>query len=46
MDFEPLPSTPEEFTRFMQAESKRWAEAVKISRSRAAAMKRNIGRIR
>lgn len=31
MDFEPLPSTPEEFTRFMQAESKRWAEAVKIS---------------
>jgi tripartite-type tricarboxylate transporter receptor subunit TctC len=31
MDFEPLPSTPEEFTRFMQAESRRWAEAVKIS---------------
>jgi tripartite-type tricarboxylate transporter receptor subunit TctC len=31
MDFEPLPSTPEEFTRFMQAESKRWAEAVRIS---------------
>jgi tripartite-type tricarboxylate transporter receptor subunit TctC len=31
MDFEPLPSTPEEFTRFMQAESRRWAEAVRIS---------------
>ena len=31
MDFEPLPSTPEEFTRFEQAESKRWAEAVKLS---------------
>ena len=31
MGFEPLPSTPEEFTRFSQAESRRWAEAVKIS---------------
>ncbi len=31
MGFEPLPSTPEEFSRFAQAESKRWAEAVKIS---------------
>jgi tripartite-type tricarboxylate transporter receptor subunit TctC len=31
MDFETLPSTPEEFTRFAQADSKRWAEAVKIS---------------
>lgn len=31
MDFDPLPSTPEDFTRFMQAESRRWAEAVKIS---------------
>ena len=31
MDFEPLPSTPEEFTRFAQAESRRWAEAVKLS---------------
>lgn len=29
--FEPLPSTPEEFTRFSQAESRRWADAVKIS---------------
>ena len=36
MDFEPLPSTPEEFTRFMQAESKRWAEAVKLSGFKAA----------
>ena len=31
MGFEPLPSTPDEFTRYAQAESKRWAEAVKIS---------------
>ena len=31
MGFETLPSTPEEFTRFAQAESRRWAEAVKIS---------------
>jgi tripartite-type tricarboxylate transporter receptor subunit TctC len=31
MDFEPLPSSAEDFTRFMQAESKRWAEAVRIS---------------
>jgi tripartite-type tricarboxylate transporter receptor subunit TctC len=31
MDFEPLPSTPEEFTRFGRAESQRWAEAVKLS---------------
>ena len=30
-DFEPLPSTPQEFNRFWQADSKRWAEAVKIS---------------
>jgi len=29
--FEPLPSTPQEFKTFYQAESKRWAEAVKIS---------------
>ena len=36
MGFEPLPSTPEEFTRFSQAESKRWAEAVKISGFKAA----------
>ena len=31
MGFEPLPSTPEEFTRYAQAESRRWAEAVRIS---------------
>lgn len=31
MDFEPLPSTPEELARFTQAESRRWAEAVKLS---------------
>jgi tripartite-type tricarboxylate transporter receptor subunit TctC len=36
MDFEPLPSTPEEFTRFAQADSKRWAEAVKISGFKAS----------
>ena len=35
MDFETLPSTPEEFTRFAQADSRRWAEAVKISGFRA-----------
>jgi tripartite-type tricarboxylate transporter receptor subunit TctC len=31
MDFEPLPSSPEELARFVQAESRRWAEAVKLS---------------
>ena len=36
MDFDTLPSTPEEFTRFMQAESRRWAEAVKLSGFKAA----------
>lgn len=35
MDFETLPSTPEEFARFAQADSRRWAEAVKISGFRA-----------
>ncbi|MEO7242247.1 MAG: tripartite tricarboxylate transporter substrate binding protein, partial [Variovorax sp.] len=30
-DFEPLPSTPDELTRFQHAESKRWGEAVKLS---------------
>ncbi len=34
--FEPLPSSPEEFSKFSQAESKRWAEAVKISGFKAA----------
>ena len=36
MGFEPLPSTPEEFTRYAQAESKRWAEAVRISGFKAS----------
>ncbi|MDI1239714.1 MAG: tripartite tricarboxylate transporter substrate binding protein [Polaromonas sp.] len=31
MDFEPLPSMPDELTKFSQADSRRWAEAVKIS---------------
>ena len=36
MGFEPLPSTPDEFTRFAQAESRRWAEAVRISGFKAS----------
>jgi tripartite-type tricarboxylate transporter receptor subunit TctC len=36
MAFEPMPATPEETARFAQAESKRWAEAVKISGFKAA----------
>ena len=36
MDFEPLPSTPDEFSKFAQADSKRWAEAVKISGFKAS----------
>ena len=36
MGFEPLPSTPEEFTRFAQGESKRWGEAVRISGFKAS----------
>jgi tripartite-type tricarboxylate transporter receptor subunit TctC len=36
MDFEPLPSTPEEFSKFAAADSKRWAEAVKISGFKAS----------
>lgn len=36
MDFEPLPSTPDELSRFVQQESKRWAEAVKLSGFKAA----------
>ncbi len=35
-DFETLPSTPDELTRFMQADSRRWAEAVRISGFKAA----------
>jgi tripartite-type tricarboxylate transporter receptor subunit TctC len=36
MDFETLPSTPEEYAKFAQADSKRWAEAVKISGFKAS----------
>ena len=36
MAFEPMPATPEETARFAQAESKRWAEAVKVSGFKAA----------
>jgi len=35
-DFETLPSTPDEFSKFAQADSKRWAEAVKISGFKAS----------
>lgn len=36
VDFEPLPSTPEEFHSFVHADAKRWAEAVKISGFKAS----------
>ena len=36
MDFETLPSTPEEFTAFARTDSRRWAEAVKISGFKAS----------
>lgn len=36
MDFETLPSTPEEFTNFARQDSRRWAEAVKISGFKAS----------
>ncbi len=36
MGFEPLPSSPDEFTRFAQGESKRWGEAVRISGFKAS----------
>ena len=36
MDFETLPSTPEELTRFVQADSKRWGEAVRLSGFKAS----------
>ncbi len=36
VDFEPLPTTPEEASQFMQTDSRRWAEAVKISGFKAA----------
>ena len=36
MDFETLPSTPDEFRAFARADSKRWAEAVKLSGFKAS----------
>ena len=36
MDFETLPSTPEELARFVAADYKRWGEAVRISGFKAA----------
>jgi tripartite-type tricarboxylate transporter receptor subunit TctC len=36
MGFEPMPATPDETARFAQAESRRWAEAVRISGFKAA----------
>jgi tripartite-type tricarboxylate transporter receptor subunit TctC len=36
MDFEPLPSTPQEFATFAAQESKRWAEAVRVSGFKAS----------
>lgn len=36
MDFETLPSTPDEMTRFVQADHKRWGEAVRLSGFKAA----------
>lgn len=35
-DFEPLPSTPDAAARYFAADSKRWAEAVRLSGFRAA----------
>jgi tripartite-type tricarboxylate transporter receptor subunit TctC len=36
MDFETLPSTPEEFAKYAAADSRRWAEAVKVSGFKAS----------
>ncbi len=36
VDFEPIPTTPEEAARFAREESKRWAEAVRISGFKAS----------
>jgi tripartite-type tricarboxylate transporter receptor subunit TctC len=36
MDFEPLPMQPEEFRRYVQADSQRWAGAVKASGFKAS----------
>ncbi|MGE0796829.1 MAG: Bug family tripartite tricarboxylate transporter substrate binding protein [Lautropia sp.] len=36
MEFDPLPSTPEAFTRQLHAEQKRWSEAVRLSGFKAS----------
>ncbi|MFN0164270.1 MAG: Bug family tripartite tricarboxylate transporter substrate binding protein [Burkholderiales bacterium] len=36
MDFVPLPTTPDEFTAYMRRDSRRWAEAVRLSGFKAA----------
>lgn len=36
MDFVPLPTSPEEFTAYMRRDSRRWAEAVRLSGFKAA----------
>lgn len=36
IDFEPLPMTPAQYQSFVQADSKRWAEAVRISGFKAS----------
>lgn len=36
MDFETLPSTPDEFSSFARTDSRRWAEAVKLSGFKAS----------
>ncbi len=36
MDFEPMPSTPEEFTQYLRKEQARWSEAVKLSGFKAS----------
>ncbi len=36
IDFEPLPMTPGQYAAFVQADSKRWAEAVRISGFKAS----------
>ncbi len=36
MDFEPMPSTPDEFTAYLRKEQARWSEAVKLSGFKAS----------
>lgn len=36
MDFEPMPSTSEEFTAYLRKEQKRWSEAVRLSGFKAS----------